>query len=147
MQGGNLFRCLPGCRSRQSLAPRATSVVAAFVNDSAATVPFWINAEHRLAILQQHSGRVPEILAVLTIDHHLPRRVSIQIDKGNRISTRWPTHRRRSIRIRLGIRFQQGFQSSCIGNITVIDWAIDEFVLGTIPDPHITISKQCFDPL
>ena len=72
MQRRHLAARRPTRRRGQPLAPRLAAISAAFVNNAAPPVAFRVNDQHRLAVLQQHRGRMPEVLSLLAIHHHLP---------------------------------------------------------------------------
>src|SRR5262245_60645649 len=67
----------------QPLAPCFATIVAALVNDGAFAMSFGIDRQDCLAVFEQHSRGMTQILARLLIHNNLPFAISIQVNEWN----------------------------------------------------------------
>ena len=88
VQRRHLERGFPRARGRQAGAPGEAAVGAALVDDGAAAVALGVDDQHRAVVLEQHSGRVAEVLAGLAVDDDLAVAVGAEVDHRNRVAGR-----------------------------------------------------------
>ena len=86
MQRWHLERCHPGFWRGQTRTPRPAAIRAPLVDDRATTVTLRVNDQHRLAVLQENSCGMTEILTRLAIHDHLPALLRTDIHRGDRVT-------------------------------------------------------------
>ena len=88
IDGGHFHGGRPALWRGQPLGPGQSCVSAALHHDRPATVALGIDADHGLVVLEEHRGRVAEVLAFVPVDHNLPLRVRGEVDGRNRVPSR-----------------------------------------------------------